>query len=555
MSTRTKLLSIERAAECVREAQAGGETVVMCHGCFDIVHPGHIRHLQHASKLGSRLLVTITGDQMMAKGSGRPLIPQELRAENLAALDCVDWVAINPPTRPTAAELLELIRPDVYVKGREYEHNQDPRFELEKEIVQKHGGRVVFTSGDVVFSSTALINALEESASPFQATLRRLISQFEITPERVDELVAQFQGKRVLVIGEAIKDTYVICERPAVAGESPIMTLRPVEYRSFDGGSSIIARHLAAMGARATVLTALPCSLDSEALRLRLSAEGVETSSIDVECSAVEKQRFLVGTQKVMKLDLGGPLTLDAAHRKQFIGMAVDAARQCDAVIIADFGQGLFTPAMLTELCHKLRPVVPLLTGDVSGRRSNLLAMRKMDLVCPSESEIREALHDYDEGLSSVMWRVLDHTKSVSAIATLGEEGLIAFSRTADSNLNREDWQTRLRAQHVPALALHAVDQLGCGDALLAAATLTLSALGNLDHEPLVLASVIGSIAAAHEAQKLGNAVIGASDLRRGMRRIFDSQIAFQSEPHAVMNRTAPSSSRNRHDHLPVAHA
>ena len=92
----TKLVALSEAASLVRAAQDHRQTVVLCHGCFDIVHPGHIRHLQHAAKLGDRLLVTITGDTVVDKGTGRPLIPQDLRAENLAALDCVDWVAVNP---------------------------------------------------------------------------------------------------------------------------------------------------------------------------------------------------------------------------------------------------------------------------------------------------------------------------------------------------------------------------------------------------------------------------------------------------------------------------
>lgn len=524
----------------------------MCHGCFDIVHPGHIRHLQHAAKLGDRLLVTITGDALMEKGTGRPLIPQELRAENLAALNCVSWVAIN--LRPTAAELLEIIRPDVYVKGREYEHNQDPRFALEKQIVERHGGRVVFTSGDVVFSSTALINALEEAVSPFQATTRQLIEQHRLGPETIDPLIASFQGKRVLVIGETIKDTYVICDRPAVAGESPMMTLRPLEYRSFDGGTAIISRHLSAMGARPTLLTTLPFTTEAEALRVRLHTEGVETRWVEIDLPMIEKQRFLVGTTKVMKLDLGGPLTLDAAHQAQFIQQAAEAAAECDAVIIADFGQGLFTPAMLTRLCQTLRPIVPVMAGDVSGRRSNLLAMRQMDLLCPSEPEIRDALHNYDEGLSSVVWRVLDTTKSKSAIATLGPDGLIAFDRTQDSDLNRDGWQTRLTAQHVPALSPYAVDQLGCGDALLAAATLTLCSGGTLVH-----AAVLGSIAAASQSQRLGNAVIGAADLRRGIRRLCSAQLAWHVEPSSTLVKgpmPAASAVMNRqHDHLPLAHA
>jgi rfaE bifunctional protein nucleotidyltransferase chain/domain len=567
-------VSITQAADVVRTAQAAGESVVMCHGCFDIVHPGHVRHLQHAARLGDRLLVTVTGDGLMRKGENRPLIPQELRAENLAALDCVDWVAIN--NRPTASEILEELRPNIYVKGREYEHNRDPRFLQEKTIVERHGGRVVFTSGDVVFSSTALIQAMEDAASPFHATLRQIIDSVarasrpcesengrdarSTAIDLFDALIERFRGRRVVVIGEAIRDTYVMCERPAVAGESPIMTLRPLEYRSFDGGAAIIARHIAAMGGEATLLTVLPRSTEAEALRRRLNAEHVEVKWIDNDSALIEKQRFLVGASKVMKLDLGGPITLDATDQETFIELALEAAGAgvggCDAAIIGDFGQGLFTGAMLTRLCERVRECVPVMTGDVSGRRSNLLAMRKMDLLCPSEAEIRDALHDYDEGLSSVTWRVLDMTESKAAIATLGEEGLIAFDRRADADENPEGWQTRLDAQHVPALSPYAVDQLGCGDALLAAATLTLAsgaARGGLAGTGggLVQAALLGSVAAACQAQRLGNAVIGAADLRRGVRRLCEAQLAWQDDETTISVNVRAAEAIGHHHHAP----
>jgi bifunctional ADP-heptose synthase (sugar kinase/adenylyltransferase) len=93
-----------------------------------------------------------------------------------------------------------------------------------------------------------------------------------------------------------------------------------------DGGTAIISRHLAAMGARPTLLTPLPRTTEAEALRRRLNADGVETHWIELDQLMIEKQRLLVGTTKVMKLDLGGPLTLDAAHQTQFIQQAAEAA-------------------------------------------------------------------------------------------------------------------------------------------------------------------------------------------------------------------------------------
>jgi rfaE bifunctional protein nucleotidyltransferase chain/domain len=126
MTASGKILGLPALLEARSGARASGRRVVHCHGCFDIVHPGHIRHLKFAKSQGDILLVSVTGDAQVSKGDGRPLIPEELRAENLAELDCVDWVYIEP--RATASELLERGQPDVYIKGREYELNNDPRF-------------------------------------------------------------------------------------------------------------------------------------------------------------------------------------------------------------------------------------------------------------------------------------------------------------------------------------------------------------------------------------------------------------------------------------------
>jgi rfaE bifunctional protein nucleotidyltransferase chain/domain len=510
VSGAAKIVSLGEAEVFVRAAQRAGETVVLCHGCFDIVHPGHIRHLQHAARLGDSLVVSITGDSMLDKGTGRPLIPQELRAESLAALDCVSLVVISQG--PTALELLRLLRPDVYVKGREYEDNRDPRFQAEKEVVERYGGRIVFTSGDVVFSSSALIAALETAGDPFQARLRQLFCHEQLQPDRIERVIKSFPDLRVLVVGETIVDTYVMCDRPDVAGEGPVMTLRPLEYRRFDGGAAIIARHLAAMGARPTLLTALPRTPEAKALRQRLTLEGIETLSVEVERPPIEKQRFLVGTSKVMKLDLGEPITLDAAGRRRLADMAGEAAECCDAAIIADYGLGLLTSAALGALCRRLRPRVRLLVGDVSGRRSDLLAMFEMDLLCPSELELRAALHNYDQGLSAVAWRMLHETRSKAALVTLGDQGLIAFDQGPGGAAEAEDWSSRLRAEHVPALSGHAVDPLGCGDAVLASATLTVAAGG-----------------------ALLNTVIGAADLRRGVQRLRQAQLTWDAEPSSLI--------------------
>lgn len=543
-----KILSIEQLLRLREEARSQGRRVVQCHGCFDIVHPGHVRHLRFAKQLGDILLVTLTADASIAKGTGRPLIPEELRAENLAALDFVDWVLVDQS--PTAAALLEAVRPDIYVKGREYEFNNDPRFQAERQTVERHKGRVVFSSGDVVFSSTALIAALEQSVDPFHARLRELLARDDTQGPALGSLISAFRGRPVVVVGETILDTYVLCDRPDIAGESPIMTLRPSEYRHYDGGAAIIARHAAALGAKPILVTPMPTSgpglTAAQAVRQRLLADGIELRTLPTETPLPEKQRFLVGAQKVMKLDLVDRLVIDAAMGDRLIDLAVSAAREHPGavVILADFGLGLFSSALLRRTCGALREHAAILAGDVSGRRSNLLAMSSMDLLCPSESEARDAITQHDEGLPSVTWRLLERTNSKRAIITMGADGLIAFDRLEGSRTKNavvpstDGLARRLSAEHIPALSPVAIDPLGCGDSLLTTAALTLAAGGSL-----VSAALLGAAAASIQAQRLGNIPISATDLRHAIARLHTAHLTY-TPSEVLESRTQRSPTR-----------
>lgn len=519
-----KILSHERLLALRAQASAQGRRVVQCHGCFDIVHPGHLRHLRHARAQGDLLLVSITGDALISKGTGRPLIPQELRAENLAALDCVDWVYIE--SRPTGVELLEEVRPDVYVKGKEYEFNHDPRFIAERETVERHGGRVFFSSGDVVFSSTALIAALEQSVDPYHARLRTLLEMPELAGEELARLIGRFRGQRVVVVGETILDTYILCDKPDVAGESPIMTLRPIERRQYDGGAAIIARHLAALGATPVLVTPLPDGADARQLRARLSADGIEVRALPVRTKLPEKQRFLVGGQKVMKLDLIDRFELDASQQEDLARLAGEAAGELsDAAIIADFGLGLFSGASVRMTAAALRPRVRILSGDVSGRRSHLSGMMDFDLLCPSEGELRGAMNLHDESLPAVVLGLATRGAARNIIVTMGADGLIAFGHPAGSagvEGKSEGWTTHLTAEHVPSLSAHAIDALGCGDALISVATLALAAGSGL-----LAAGFLGSVGAAVQVQRLGNTVVGATDLRHGIARLHTAHLQY----------------------------
>lgn len=495
MPVNRKICTLQQLLTLREHYRSLGRTVVHCHGCFDVVHPGHIHHLQHARSLGDVLIVSVSSDAHVNKGVSRPLIPDDLRASSLAALECVDLVYLND--YPTAVELLEQLKPDIYVKGREYETSADPRFLKERDTVITHGGEVFFTSGDVVYSSTALIGALTDTGAFQREKVHRFIQQHQITPDRIQHRIEQFRKLKVVVIGDYILDRYHFCEATGIAGESPMMSLRSLGQQSYDGGAAIIARHAAALGAQTTLITALSKDPDAHQVLFRLQAEHIQVHTSDHRKQLVTKNRYLVDDHKVFKLDEGSTAPLDSRREKLLADRILETAEGASCVIFADFGYGMITPGLLDRVMSRLRESVPVLTADVSGKQSNLLRFRKVDLLCPTEREVREALNDFSSGIGAVVSELLRTTEVPASLITLGKQGLVACQWP------RRTWEAsdgRLSTEYLPALCTHAPDPLGAGDALLAAASLALSGGASLSE-----AALIGSLAAACEVQQIGN--------------------------------------------------
>jgi rfaE bifunctional protein kinase chain/domain/rfaE bifunctional protein nucleotidyltransferase chain/domain len=499
-----KILSLEQLLSARDEARRAGRTVVHCHGCFDIVHPGHIHHLQLARTYGDLLIVTVSADSQVNKGPSRPLVPDDLRADSLAALECVDYVYVNG--EPTASQLLERLKPDVYVKGKEYEHNRDPRFLAERDTVTRHGGRVVCTSGDTIFSSTSLIESLDAGDYLHQEKLRRLRDKSGLSTATLQSLIQRFRGQRVLVIGDYILDRYHACEAIGIAGESPMMSLRSMQSRDYDGGAAVVALHLAGLGAKPTLVTTLFDSTGG-AERFRLAAAGVDLLAHPRGRANICKHRYLVDQTKMMKVDEGQAAPLDSRSEATLAEWILDAAQGAVAVIFADFGYGTITGGLLDRVLASVRQRVPVLTADVSGRQSNLLRFADVDLLCPTEREVRETLHDFTSSLPATIWNLLHTTQARGAIVTLGKQGAITFDRAFTVETNAPSG-ARLRSEYIPALSSIAIDPLGCGDALLATATLTLAAGGTL-----TAAAFLGSMAAAVHVQIPGNCPLTSDGL------------------------------------------
>jgi len=335
------------------------------------------------------------------------------------------------------------------------------------------------------------------------------------------------------VVGESIVETYVACDRPGVAEEAACLSLRPLNRASFDGGAAGLARQAAALGARVTLVTALPRTVEAEAFRERLESEGVRVRAVAAEPPMLEKQRFLVGHEKVFKLDLVAPVTLDATRRAELRAMCAEASEGgLDAAIVADFGHGMLTRRTCEDLSLALRPAARVLSGHAAGRRAALASLRGADLLAPTEGELRDAVNDHDSSLSAVAWKLMDVTGARAVATALAEGGMVVFRRTVESESDR--WSSRVFGEHVPALETHAVDRLGCAETTAAVASLALAA-----GTDAVGAAYLGAAGASVQSRRVGQEPVTSGALLERLRQIDGGRLAVQLRSMAAPARAA----------------
>jgi len=463
--------------------------VIMCHGTFDVVHPGHVRHLLYAKTKADVLIASLTADQHIMKGNMRPYVPEDLRAINLAALEMVDYVVIDRD--PTPLRNLALIQPDFFAKGYEYTAGAvHPKTQEEIKVLESYGGEVIFTPGDIVYSSSALI----ELAPPSIAVEKlMLLMQGEgVSFDDLRQALAKMKGLRAHVVGDTIVDSYTYTSMIGGMTKTPTISVRFEKKVDFVGGAGIVAKHLKAAGAEVTFSTVLGEDAYKSFVLDDLNAHGVRCLPIvDPTRPTVNKNAIVAEGYRLLKVD-----TLDNRSisdkiveqlRKQIAG------RAADAMVFSDFRHGLFNRATIPSLTAAIPAgMFRVADSQVASRWGNILEFEGFDLITPNEREARFALGDQDSVVRPLALELHRRSRCRTVILKCGDRGIITY---------RSDSPTDFRAFFtIESFAQRVVDAVGAGDALLAYATLALVATRND-----VIASILGNMAAGIECEHDGN--------------------------------------------------
>jgi rfaE bifunctional protein kinase chain/domain/rfaE bifunctional protein nucleotidyltransferase chain/domain len=478
--------------------------VVMCHGTFDLVHPGHVRHLLYAKSLGDVLIASLTADEHILKANFRPFVPQELRAFNLAALECVDYVVID--SQPTPLANLGLIQPDYFAKGYEYTKNGlHAKTSEEKTVVESYGGEIIFTPGDIVYSSSHIIET-EPPAISTEKLLLLLEAQgidFGDLRKGLDKL----KGLKVHVVGDTIVDSFTQCTMIGGMTKTPTMSVRFEEQQDFVGGAGIVAKHLKAAGADVTFSTVLGNDSLAEFTLNDLAKSGVQcTPIIDRTRPTTNKNAIIAGGYRLLKVDKVDNRSISERIVSQLAEQVRDTP--ADLVLFSDFRHGMYNRETIPSLTAMLpKNMFRVADSQVASRWGNILDFHGFDLITPNEREARFALGDQDSVIRPLGLQLYRQAGCKILMLKLGERGMMTFIGAQDQDVR--SFFT------LDSFAGQVVDAVGSGDALVAYAALALLATGSP-----VIASVLGSISAAVECEFDGNIPVQPKDVLSKIERI-----------------------------------
>ena len=476
------------------------QKVIMCHGVFDVVHPGHIRHLLYAKSKGDVLVVSLTADRHITKAEFRPYVPEELRALNLAALEMVDYVIIDPA--PTPLDNLRMIQPDYFAKGYEYVGGDlRPETQEEVQILEGYGGEILFTPGDIVYSSSQLIEL-----APPKIGVEKLMLLMDGEGIDFADLYAaldRLSGVRVHVVGDTIVDSYTYCSMIGGMSKTPTMSVRFERKADFVGGAGVVSRHLRAAGAEVTLSTVLGDDHYKDVVLNEVRAAGVNCLAfVDETRPTTNKNAIVANGYRLLKVDTLDNRSISEKVLHDLAGQIAEVPT--DIILFSDFRHGIFNRQTIPMLVDAITgdDVLRVADSQVASRWGNILEFQGFGLITPNEREARFALGDQDSVVRPLATELHRRAKCKTLILKLGDRGILTH-RTRPAG----DPRTVIA---IDSFAEKVVDTIGAGDALLAYASLALYATGND-----VIASILGNMAAGVRCELEGNKPVFPGEVRK----------------------------------------
>lgn len=486
-----KIIKFDNLKKIISKHQRNKKKIVLCHGVFDLLHIGHIKHFQEAKKFGDILIVTVTSDSYVKKGPNRPAFNVGYRLESLAALECIDYVSENK--WPSAVNTIKFIKPNIYCKGPDYKnHSEDLTGMIKKEeqTLKSVKGVMKYTN-DIKFSSSNILNKYGDILNENQISLIKKLN-IKYNYKKIKNMIDDLKKIKVLLIGETIIDQYVFCEALGKSGKEPVLVLRDIETQQYAGGAAAVARHLSDFCESITLLSALGEKKEYEKFIKKSLSKNIKTNFIyKTQSPTIIKKRYVdhINNNKILGVYSINDNKLDKKNEIKLEKILLRLIPKHDLIIVSDFGHGFISKSIAKKISNKSK--FTALNAQINAANIGYQTMenyKNVECVIINENELRHQLRNKDGLLIPLMKTLANKLKTLNLVVTQGNLGALIYNK----KLNK--------VYKCPAFASKVVDKIGAGDAMLA--LLALSLQKKYDK---YFSLFIGSLAAAQSVETIGN--------------------------------------------------
>jgi rfaE bifunctional protein kinase chain/domain len=473
-------------------------SVVLVCGNFNVLHPGHLRLLRFAKEQGENLIVAVYSDKIAGASA---YVPEQLRLEGIRSNNLVtDSFIIDE----TASQAIKRLRPDIVVKGKEHENLDNPEiYEL-----QQYGGRLVFSSGETIFSSLDIINKEFQSINKKTIHLpESYLSRHCISPTRLADIVKDFSSLKVCVIGDLIIDEYITCEPLGMSQEDPTIVVTPINTIRFIGGAGIVAAHAAGLGAHVNFISVVGDDECGEYAMQEMRKLGVKSHlMVDDSRPTTLKQRYRSKGKSLLRVSKLHQGLISSDIQKRIIDNLEKIIINLDLLIFSDFNYGCLPQDMIDKIisfAHKHNVFVAA-DSQSSSQIGDIGRYKGVNLITPTEREARISTKNRDSGIIVLAEELRYLTGASNVFLKMGEEGFIIH---APNNLDA--WVT----DRIEALNSSPKDVAGAGDSLLTAVSMAL-----VSGATVWEAGCLGALAAALQVSRVGNTPLDVTELLEQFR-------------------------------------
>lgn len=470
-----------------------GKMIALCHGVFDLVHPGHIIHLEQAKSMADVLVVSITAAKYVRKGPGRPYFNDEMRMKFLEALECIDYVMLSEGY--TVDDIIESVEPDIYVKGEEYARAGNDitgKISEERKLVEKHGGKIGFTTGQT-FSSTKLINT---ALSGLPDEVVHYMEDFKTrhTMDEIKNYVDKIGELKVLVIGDVIIDKYTYCNVQGMMSKDMGYSASISHSEEYLGGSVAIARHLATFTNHVDLMSIVGNEENIRQLFLDKLRDNIQLKLIySSEFPTIIKHRYLTRNEKREEYrkifsinNIPERLRHEDRVYSEFKTRLLENLQCYDVVFMCDFGHGLVDEEVMDIVQEKAKYLVLNCQTNSSNKGLNIITKYiRADAFSLDQQELKLAFPGFSSDEHSGLKKISRHLNG-NGWLTRGSKGAYEIC----DGVIRE----------CPAFTLSVKDTIGAGDAFFSMAGIFRAA-----GAPMEIGTFIGNIGGALGANIVGN--------------------------------------------------